>query len=62
MAERIKTFLIEPGKGKQEIGNHPEKSDGDMFYHNGVAYRITSASKFMHNRKREQELRVTREG
>lgn len=61
MAERIKTMVAE-GNGKmREVGMHPEKYDWDLFYLDGVAYRILSASKFVQHRKREQELRLRRE-
>ena len=62
MADRIKTFLIEDGGPKTEIGKHPEKRDGELFFYAGVRYRIRSASHFEYRRQREQELRVTREG
>lgn len=62
MAKRIKTLVAEHGQPMREVGMHPEKQTWDMIYLDGVAYRITSASKFMHNREREQELRLQREG
>jgi hypothetical protein len=61
MAERIKTLVAEGNDRMREVGKHPEKNTWDLFYLDGVAYRVLSASKFVHNRQREQELRLRRE-
>lgn len=61
MAEKIRTLVAEGDEEMRYVGMHAEKRDWDLFYLNGVAYRVLSASPFVHNHKREQELRLRRE-
>jgi hypothetical protein len=62
MAEKYPTTLHLPEGGTANLGKRTEYKTWDMVYHAGVAYRVTSASKFVQNRQTSQELRVKREG